>query len=148
MRVIRNFYVGWSIKVNTRWPICYYARLMDLDLASLFAITLWFWNLFRKTIEGKVLKMVIWAQENCLLKALGVQWNIDDTFDFKIAAGEKPLTCFGLLSTLSSVYNPLGLTASFILKGIIIQKLCKENSAWDEPTYSLIDITSSYKKFA
>ena len=68
-------------------------------------------------------------------RALRVQWNIDeDTFGFKTAAEEKPLTYQGLLSTLSSVYDPFGLAAPFILEGcIIIQKLCKENSAWDEP---------------
>ena len=68
-------------------------------------------------------------------RALGVQWNIDeDTFDFKIAAEQKPLTRRGLLSTLSSVHNPLGLAAPFVLNGrAIIQKLCKENSDWDEP---------------
>ena len=42
----------------------------------------------------------------------GVQWNIDeDTFGFKIAAEKKPLARHGLLSTLSSVYDPLGLAA-------------------------------------
>ena len=62
-------------------------------------------------------------------RALGVQWNIDDdTFGFKIAAEEKPLTRRMLLSTLSSVYDPLSLAAPFILEGWkIIQKLCKEN---------------------
>ena len=46
---------------------------------------------------------------------------------------QEPLTSCGILSTLSSVYNPLGFAAPFILEGrIIIQKLCKENSAWDE----------------
>ena len=67
-------------------------------------------------------------------RALGVQWNIDeDTFGFKIPEEEKPLIHRGLLSTSSSVYNPLGWSAPFILEGcIIIEKLCKENSAWDE----------------
>ena len=67
-------------------------------------------------------------------RTLGDQWNIDkDKFGFKLAAEEKTLTCRGLLSTLSSVYDPLGFAAPFILEGrIIIQKLCKENSAWDE----------------
>ena len=61
----------------------------------------------------------------------GVQWNIDeDIFGFKIAAEKKPLAHHGLLSTLSSVYDPLGLAAPC---HIIIQKLCRENSAWDEP---------------
>ena len=68
-------------------------------------------------------------------RALGVQWNIDgDTFGFKMAAEEKPLTHHRLLSTLSSVYDLLGLAALFILEGcIIIKTRWKENSAWDEP---------------
>ena len=39
----------------------------------------------------------------------------------------------GLLSTLSSVYNLLGLATTLIIEGLTIQKLCKENSAWDDP---------------
>ena len=63
----------------------------------------------------------------------------DDTFGFKIAAEEKPLTRRMLLSTLSSVYDPLSLAAPFILEGWkIIQKLCKENSA----SYELIPVRS------
>ena len=63
------------------------------------------------------------------------QWNTDeDTFGFKLTAEGKPFTCRKLLSTLSSGYNLLGLAAPFILEGcIIIQKLYKENSAWNEP---------------
>ena len=68
-------------------------------------------------------------------RAFGVQWNMyEDTFGFKIVADEKPLARYELLLTLSSVYDPLGLAAPFILEGrIIIHKLCKENSDWDEP---------------
>ena len=75
------------------------------------------------------------SEERPIERALRVPWDIDEeTFGFKIAAEEKLLRSHGLLSTLSSVYNPLGLAAPFILEGhIIIQKLCKENSAWDEP---------------
>ena len=59
---------------------------------------------------------------------------MNDTFGFKISTEQKPLTLRGLLSTLSSVYDPLGLAAPFLLEGRkIIQKLCKENSAWDDP---------------
>ena len=56
-------------------------------------------------------------------RALGVQWNIDkDTFGFKITAEGKALTRRGLLSTLTSVYDPLGFAALFILEGRIIIK--------------------------
>ena len=62
-------------------------------------------------------------------KALGVQWNIqEDTLRFIIKMNDKPATRHGLLVALSSVYDPLGLGASFLLKGrLIIQRLCKSN---------------------
>ena len=68
-------------------------------------------------------------------RTLEVQWSIDeDTFGFKIATEEKLFRHYELLSTLSSVYDPLVFAAPFILEGIIIiQKLRKENCAWDEP---------------
>ena len=60
-------------------------------------------------------------------RALGVIWNIKtDTLGFKISLKDKPATKRGMLSELSSVYDPLGLASSFILKGRrIIQKLCQ-----------------------
>ena len=44
----------------------------------------------------------------------------EDTFGFKTAAKEKPLTHRGLLSFLSSVYDLFGLAAPFILEGYLI----------------------------
>ena len=68
-------------------------------------------------------------------KALGVKWNVqDDTLGFTIKMGKKATTRRGLLSDLSSVYDPLGFGAPFLLKGrLIIQQLCKNNMDWDEP---------------
>ena len=67
-------------------------------------------------------------------RALGVIWNIQkDTFGFRISLKQKPATKRGMLSELSSVYDPLGLAAPFILKGRkIIQKLCQQELGWDE----------------
>ena len=49
---------------------------------------------------------------------LGILWNVEaDTLGFKIAIKEKPLTRRGMLSTLSSIYDPLGFGAPFLLKG-------------------------------
>ena len=44
----------------------------------------------------------------------------EDTFGFKTAAKDKPLTHRGLLSFLSSVYDLFGLAAPFILEGHLI----------------------------
>lgn len=59
-------------------------------------------------------------------QALGILWNVEaETLGFKIAIKEKPLTKRGMLSTLSSIFDPLGLGSPFLLKGKqIIQALC------------------------
>ena len=67
-------------------------------------------------------------------KALGIHWNVDeDVLMFEIRTIQKPLTRQGLLSTLSSIYDSLGLVSLFILEGRkIIQILCKNEFKWDE----------------
>ena len=49
-------------------------------------------------------------------RALGVHWCIEsDTLQFRIIVQDKPLSRRGILSTVSSVFDPLGLVAPFIL---------------------------------
>ena len=68
-------------------------------------------------------------------RALGVQWCMEpDTFQFRIVLQDKPLTRRGILSTVSSVYDPPGFLAPVILTGRqILQSLCREKSDWDDP---------------
>lgn len=68
-------------------------------------------------------------------RALGVQWCMEtDLFQFRITLQDKPLTRRGILSTVSSVYDPLGYLAPFILIGKqILQQLCHDKADWDEP---------------
>ena len=50
-------------------------------------------------------------------KALGVKWNVKDvTLGFIVKMNNKPATRRGLLAALSSIYDPLGLGAPFLLK--------------------------------
>ena len=67
--------------------------------------------------------------------ALGMLWNAQqDTMKFKINMKNKPLTRRGILSVISSIYDPLGLAGPFVLKGRqILQKICKDQLSWDEP---------------
>ena len=76
-------------------------------------------------VKGKNLNLGILPED----KVLAVKWNIqDDTLGFVIKMDDKPATQRGLLAALSSVYDPLGLGAPFLLKGrLIIQRLCKNN---------------------
>ena len=82
-------------------------------------------------VKDKALNLGILSED----KVLGVKWNIqEDTLRFIFKLDDKPATQCGLLAALSSVYDPLGLGAPFLLKGrLIIQRLCKNNLNWDEP---------------
>lgn len=68
-------------------------------------------------------------------RALGVQWFVEsDEFHFKAELKDRPLTRRGILSTVSSIYDPLGLIAPFLLQGKkILQVICKDGSHWDDP---------------
>ncbi|XP_028323938.1 uncharacterized protein LOC114476536 [Gouania willdenowi] len=67
-------------------------------------------------------------------RALGVQWCIEaDEFQFRVQVKDNPLTRRGVLSTVASVYDPLGFVAPFILIGKqILQTLCKDKVSWDD----------------
>ncbi|XP_044180110.1 uncharacterized protein LOC114947014 [Acropora millepora] len=67
-------------------------------------------------------------------RALGVIWCIEsDTFNFRIELKDKPCTRRGILSTISSIYDPLGFIAPVVLVGKkILQDICLSNN-WDEP---------------
>ena len=67
-------------------------------------------------------------------RALGVQWNPEtDTLGFSVRVSDKPPTRRGILSIISSVYDPLGYAAPFLLPGkMIVQLLCKLGLGWDD----------------
>lgn len=66
-------------------------------------------------------------------RSLGLCWNIDsDTFTFRVAVSDKPFTRRGVLSTVNSLFDPLGLVAPVTIQG---RALLREPSAdihdWD-----------------
>ncbi|XP_028394495.1 uncharacterized protein LOC114518689 [Dendronephthya gigantea] len=68
-------------------------------------------------------------------RTLGVLWCIEsDQFQFRITLSTKPLTRRGVLSVVSSVYDPFGFVAPFVLSAKkILQDLCRENKLdWDD----------------
>ncbi|KAK0147343.1 hypothetical protein N1851_013244 [Merluccius polli] len=67
-------------------------------------------------------------------RALGVQWCVaSDEFQFRVIVKENPLTRRGVLSTVASVYDPLGFVAPFILLGKqILQQMCRDKLSWDD----------------
>ncbi|XP_060567693.1 uncharacterized protein LOC132726393 [Ruditapes philippinarum] len=67
-------------------------------------------------------------------RALGVLWNVnEDKICFKVKLEKKPFTRRGILSVVSSIYDPLGLVSPVTLqaKGIV-QSLCRLKIGWDD----------------
>ena len=67
-------------------------------------------------------------------RALGIQWCAEsDQFKFKINLKDRPHTRRGLLSLISSIFDPLGFVAPVILPAKkILQELCRQKFGWDE----------------
>ena len=82
--------------------------------------------------SGKSLDMAL--GELHIERALGVQWCVaSDEFQFRVVIKENPLTRRGVLSTVASVYDPLGFVAPFILVGKqILQQMCRDKLHWDD----------------
>ena len=68
-------------------------------------------------------------------RALGVKWCVEmDTFGFKVDVKLKPPTRRGILSVISSVYDPLGLAIPFMFPAkLLLQDLCRVKLEWDDP---------------
>ena len=68
-------------------------------------------------------------------RALGISWCIkSDCFKFHTVVQDRPLAWRGILSTVSTVYDPLGFLASLLLVGKrLLQELCKGKVDWDDP---------------
>ena len=70
-----------------------------------------------------------------LERTLGVQWCIEsDSFEFIVLLQDKPCMRRGILSTVSSIYDPIGFVAPLMLQGkSILQELCNLQLGWDDP---------------
>ena len=68
-------------------------------------------------------------------RALGVHWCVEsDCFQFTIVLQGKPCTRREVLSTVSSIFDPLGFVAPLLLDGkSILQELCCREVGWDDP---------------
>ena len=68
-------------------------------------------------------------------RALGIQWCVEsDNFKFRVTLKDQPLTRRGILSTVASLYDPLGFVAPFVLDGKrILQEMCRRGTSWDDP---------------
>ena len=67
--------------------------------------------------------------------ALGMKWSTKtDTLHVNADLPDRPLTRRGVLSSVSSLYDPVGLISPVILKGKhFVKALCGDGLSWDEP---------------
>ncbi|XP_065097354.2 uncharacterized protein [Paramisgurnus dabryanus] len=69
-----------------------------------------------------------------LERALGIQWDVEsDRFKLNVSLKEQPATRRGILSTVASLYDPLGFVAPVVLKAkVILQEMCRRGTGWDD----------------
>lgn len=70
-----------------------------------------------------------------LERALGIQWDVEsDHFQLCVGLKDQPATRRGILSTVASLFDPLGFVAPVLLKAkIILQDTCRQGMGWDDP---------------
>ena len=68
-------------------------------------------------------------------RSLGVSWDIsEDVFTFQVSGAEKPYTRRGVLSTINSLFDPLGFAAPVSIQGrSLLRELTSEDCDWDAP---------------
>lgn len=141
--VLNNFYVDDCLKsVNSEQEaIKLFHDLTAICQTGGFRLTKWTTNsrnvLLTIPLEDRAteFKDLDLDQDSLAIKrALGVQWCIrSDQFKFQVNIEQKPLTRRGILSTMSSVYDPLGMLSPVILPARnILQELCRQRTGWDD----------------
>ncbi|XP_022062446.2 uncharacterized protein LOC127534576 [Acanthochromis polyacanthus] len=68
-------------------------------------------------------------------RSLGLCWNLQtDSFTYRVSNEVKPFTRRGVLSTVNSLFDPLGFAAPVIMQGkALLRELSSEERDWDTP---------------
>ena len=140
--VQRNFYVDDCLKATktTTEALEVIQQLPELLRRGGFHITKWVCNdqsvMEAIPLEERAPPVVdLCANQHTSEKPLGVKWDVtSDVFFFETIEGKQPATRRGILSAVSSLFDPLGLLAPLILPAKqILQGLCKKGLGWDDP---------------
>ncbi|KAK2879287.1 hypothetical protein Q8A73_007303, partial [Channa argus] len=139
----KNFYVDDCLKsvTNEDTAIALCSNLRSILAKGGFRLTKWSSN-SRKLLNSipeeeraQGFKNLDLDEGNLPMeRALGIQWCAEsDKFKFKINLKDRPHTRRGLLSLVSSIFDPLGFLAPIVLPAKkILQDLCRRKLSWDE----------------
>ena len=142
--VLKNFYADDCLKSvgTTEEAINIVHSLCKLLALVGFRLTKWISN-DRRVLEAIPVEERAKGVRNLDLdrsslpveRALGIHWSTDtDHFGIQIRSKQREFTRRGLLSIVSSVYDPLGLVCPFVLRAkVIFQDECKSGKEWDDP---------------
>ena len=141
--VERNFYVDDLLKsVKTEDEAIKLATdLQTLTKLGGFRLTKWMSNskvVLNEIQESERAPSVANLDHNAALptdRALGVTWDVnDDKFKFRVKLNEQPMTRRGIVSTLSSIFDPLGLISPIVFRGkLLLQTICRQSTlGWDD----------------
>ncbi|XP_067275485.1 uncharacterized protein [Pseudorasbora parva] len=141
--VLKNFYVDDCLKsvATEEKAVALVREVMKLCSSGGFHLTKWVSN--SRALLGsipdheraaEVKDLDLEHDELPVERALGMQWcTSSDSFRFKINLPDKPCTRWGILSVVSSVYDPMGFLAPLLLPiKLILRDLCQEKKGWDE----------------
>lgn len=142
--ILNNFYIDDCLRSvkHAAQAISLYKDLKALCSSGGFNLTKWISNSreFLASVpeeeRAKEVRAVDLSKDALPIeRALGVLWCVEsDSFRFRIIVQDKPVTRRGILSTVSSIYDPLGFLSPFTLPAkTLLQQLTKEKLTWDEP---------------
>ncbi|XP_039865704.1 uncharacterized protein LOC120720149 [Simochromis diagramma] len=141
--MLNNFYVDDCLvsAATEEDAIDLYHELCAICLKGGFPLNKWISNsrnvlavIPESNRANKIKDLDLISDELPVERVLGVQWCVEsDVFKFRITLRDRPLTRRGILSVVSSVYDPLGMLAPVILTAKkILQNLCRKKIGWDD----------------
>lgn len=137
----QNFYVDDCLKscATIEEALACQAQLIELLESAGMTLAKWCAN------DCRILGNAHLNEDHDLLsdlsKALGMRWHPqDDTFSYQLSKDfSLAQTKREILSSVASLYDPLGLVAPVIVIGkLILQEIWKENVEWDQSVPSVI----------
>lgn len=141
--VAKNFYVDDFLKSlpSVNEALQYVDQMPKLLQHGGFHLTKWMSNkrevLCTVPVEERGSSILNLDLDSTLLphqRTLGVQWDMEtDSLKFDGKFEVLPYTRRGILSIVSSLYDPLGLVSPVILEAkLLLQDLCRDGFGWDD----------------